>query len=336
MAKKNKAGNNKGKTSGARKNRQKKRGNGGIAMPSQLVKHVCSITDPFCVHAQGSKWPDGSALNSVPFQVKGQITFTLNLGTALCSLVIAPGLNYGFAQSTGIVAAVATYPVLTAYTGVSDLATQVTQYRLVSGGITITPVVSKMTSGGFIFCQEFAPGGNANLTTLNVDTKQCMSYYRQPLADDTPITYVFKSGGVDSRKFRAINSNNSQSSVDTNDYTFIQLYAVSDSAEGSTVAVVDYVFNYELVMLPSAFLNQIATPAAPKNDAIATISNAAIVNSSSFWSGTQDIVSKQMESAVYSALSSAKPAIKGVIGSTATAYGGPLAGTLVNTIMAGM
>jgi len=288
------------------------------------------------VHAQGSKWPDGSALNSVPFQVKGQIHLVLNLGTQICSLVIAPGLNYGFAQSTGIVADVATYPNLSAYAGASDMTAQVLQCRMVNGGVSIVPVVSKMTSGGFIYCQEFAPGGNANLTTLNVTTKQCMSYYRQPLSDGTPISYVFKSGGVDSRKYRGINNSATIASVDTNDYTYLQIYAESDTAVGTSVAVVDYVFNYELVMLPSALMNQVATPAAIRNDTVATISNAATVNSSSFWAGAQDKVSKQMESAVYSALVAAKPAIKGAIGGAATTYGGPMAGTLVNTLMSGM
>lgn len=135
---------------------------------SRLMKAVCSFTDPFCVASVGSRWPDVSSSPTIPIRVDCLHTITTNAaGTA--AVTFTPSFPYGILLATvaGTTATnLANYadydPNLTAF-----LAANALQYRVVSFGIEVIPVVATMTNQGYFIVAEVPgrrPPGNAYVT----------------------------------------------------------------------------------------------------------------------------------------------------------------------------
>jgi len=125
--------------------RKAKPRNGGYMKEAE---YVCSITDPFCTHAEGAVDPIGSRQFTVPYQIRGK-TISGNSGTGLAVNVIRPGASstnlYGLAEATTTMTAAAAYTVST-----GAHPSFVSQTRVVSAGIRWWTVIAATAAGGSI------------------------------------------------------------------------------------------------------------------------------------------------------------------------------------------
>lgn len=299
----------------------------------KALERICSLTDPFCRHAIGARWTDSSTLNSMPFTVRGSLEIATD-ANGYGAAVFVPSLSYGYGDSPTITLGVATYSALTAWPNISAITSSISQFRLTSGGITINSIMTPLTASGYTFVQELAPGGNADLTTLSINSTSNSAWYRHPNKNTDPINYIFKPGGTDSRRFRSINSSSAITSVDSNDYTMVHVTVTGPVS--TTCLVVDYVLHFEIVFKAGDAMNLMVKPSAGSNLALTQAATDAIVQAPSFLVGTQQNASSQLTSIANKALTGAKPAIKGAIASGVTAYAGPLVGGIVSAAMSDM
>jgi len=71
----------------------------GRTPKSNHVRGVCSVTDPFCPASKNSKWPDGTAGNTLTEQFRGNYTLsTTSAGQAFAAF--GAGAPFGYATAT--------------------------------------------------------------------------------------------------------------------------------------------------------------------------------------------------------------------------------------------
>jgi hypothetical protein len=294
------------------------------------VHAACSITDPFCVHAKASKWPDATLCVTIPWAVKGSITVSSDAnGIAAC--VLTPSFPFGYAVSTSNVAGIPTYASLTQYDNTSSITASTAQYRLVSGGFKVTSITSAIDSSGFLYCQEYSSSENVGIgSLLNYTSTAVNSYYRQSCKDNRPVSYVFRPAGPQSRQFVLQNTNSN--TLVTNDWTFAQVSCQGCPAS-SPIFVIDYIFNIEFIPYQTSGLVSLASRSNPMPQAIKDASFNTLLDMPSFITGDEETVSGKIANTIKKALMNQIMEHKGLVKSTvtglATSYGGPIVGSLV-------
>lgn len=132
---------------------------------SNVTSQVCSLTDPFCEHARGGRYPDSNGARSLAYPVRRMFSVTTTAG-GIASYLITPNyLNNWESPASAFVGNVATFgnayvaqPVITAATNV----------RLVSWGLRIKHITTPLTASGMVYVRGYS--SQTGSTYLNVDT----------------------------------------------------------------------------------------------------------------------------------------------------------------------
>ena len=166
MMAKNKTKGKKGAKRAGTKKQKAARTSTAMTMPGTMkaARSICSLTDPFCVAAVGSKWPDYASAPTIPLHVDVLYTVATNAAGSAC-VTFTPVFPYGILQ-TALVGTAGTNAAnyvdldgnLTSY-----LSINAASYRVVNFGIEVIPIVATMTNQGYYIVAETvgarSPGG---------------------------------------------------------------------------------------------------------------------------------------------------------------------------------
>jgi len=276
MPKKNTKGGTKArKTTRAKGNK----GRQSMAMSSgsnvALMRQVCSITDPFCNAAIGSKYPDSSSLKTLAWSSRQFVTITTDAsGRGAVFFGVDPGYAVAsVATWTGATMAVLTLNAPTAIAGWSNWAAVTgVQYRNVSYGVQARSILPMMTNQGSLGILAI-PASSSAISTIGIDmdATNYSANLRGSMNDSRGLVALSNSDGVNSKMFKYASSPgaNSFNSVGND---ILVVYITGGPASTASVQV-EIASHYELTFASNTVFNTIATPSAIENDTVQTGSN---------------------------------------------------------------
>lgn len=231
---------------------------------SALTNTICSLADPFCPSARGSRWPDGNGSKTVAISFEGLYPITTDAnGNAGVMFTAAP--VYGIIKfddidnTTGFPAG----KEQALWAGYQDWVTTASEYRIVSAGVRLYSVASMMNSQGMLRMIE-VPSESNNLNDAVLETS-IYSYAfpemdEKPMKDSGLLQGTLTPGGPESRTFQTYDS----SAEDTHDWSQI-LCVATGAAPNVTIAQAHYVYNVEIKFTGSHVMNRVASSVATSN-----------------------------------------------------------------------
>lgn len=297
----------------------------------KFVTAVCAITDPFCPHAEGTKWPDGNAAKSLPVTLKGAVTISTSAqGNAAAYFV--PGWKVGYGTTdlaggsfpAGTTATFNTVPQV--YTGAATYAPK--SFRLVCGGIKVMNVGAPLNSSGTVTIiqvngQDTLDMAGIDFGSYNQETIQTANFSS---LIDKPVCAIFKPGGPQAHMFTDISTPTATNDLKPNDFSVICV-ALTGGDISKAVLRIEYVLHYELLFGKSDIINLLATHPPPANPTVTGASQAisSTINDMAF-EGAR-VVGQEVAKAAK------RQAMKLLAGFVAGRLGGPGAGRAAYTIM---
>lgn len=296
MANRNKNKNKKNNNSKPRRARRRtgRKSTAMIVHPSaglsQTAHKVCSITDPFCVQALGQRWPDGTSVRTVPYQVRFVLPMTTgangNVGAVFYPGFVKYGGNFFQALTTtdflGTMATfdptnVKTSKISEAYFIPSD--GQISQTRLVSHGIRWIPSVTPMLAkGNTVMCQGYPVDGFFQTAAFGMPTAWSSWKIGSIRDDSTTLMGYAAPAGPEARSFHppegffADEVATTQFRVATRDWTPL-FFAILGAEASSQVGFLEVVYNFELVYTLDSAMIAFAPRPSPANSVLTDASN---------------------------------------------------------------
>lgn len=267
-------------------NKKKKRTPGRkakvVALPQRLpisqeaksiATRVCSITDPFCVHAIGAKYPDSSSVPTLPFTFRGRYTASTNAAGNVGFLLL-PGFDYQFASDT-----VVTTPPTIVPTNLLTLAAITfvpSQYRIVTAGLRLRCIAPALTAQGMVRIRHFGnPTGGSGLTSINASSFNAALTADIPLKDCLDVVIPLRRIGANATEFVRPTDTNTSSTVSgwvSPGWGAVSIYV--DGGPASLAALdIEAIFNYELRFSDGDTMNAVTTPATPIDNTVTQISS---------------------------------------------------------------
>lgn len=296
----------------------------------QFARAVCSITDPFCPAARGSKWPDQSAAASLPITVEGIIQVATD-ANGNAAVLLTPTYPRGYAVSNVInpTTGLAEFADLVEYASGGDFAGSARAYRLVSGGASLTSTASMMTSQGMMRGLELSgsgASGNNNYEDVELNSLSYTSVSTKPVRESGSMFGYFKPSGNEAREFNSFDDGGlSISDMSTNDWTAL-VFAVTGGPASTVVAEIRYVLHLELAFTQGNMMNRFATRPPPPNTMLTNASSYVSGKASSFITGVAANVEKTFMSKAISYAS-------GALANWMLPGSGPIMGLLTNAAM---
>jgi len=229
---------------------------------------LCALTDPFCIHANGSRTPDANNIKSLPFTLRNRISLTANSDGNFAELFI-PAFTYQIAAATvtAVTGATATYTVLT-----SALTTGLTPSgaRVVSWGIRARNTTAPLTSSGMLRVRGFANGSGTNLASISTTGYNVDFAEDVPLQDCKEVTVIPRVlNDALARSYIPVATTNPTANVAdwvSNGWAAVQISLLG----GPASATVDFelIIHFELAFDDSDTGNLITKPSLPDNPAL--------------------------------------------------------------------
>jgi hypothetical protein len=233
---------------------------------SPFVEKLCSLTDPFCDAAVGSKLPDSNTTRTLSLTCTGFVTITSNAaGTAAIAFSNDPAVGYQ-TSATYTSNVVNTWTTGTAYSGFSGIPNTAI-WRLVSGGINITPVMSVTTNSGSLGILAVPPyTSTVQAAAVDLDSLSYLGNVRNPSSSPAGVTGVVDSDGTTSAEFRGQGTVTS-TQLNSSGSSVLVAYIVGGPASAASYTV-RYTYHYELAFPFTTVFNNLSTPAAPKDEKV--------------------------------------------------------------------
>lgn len=238
----------------------------GTHQRKTLVSQVCSVMDPFCVHAKNAKYPDLTSALTLPYQQHERFTLSTS-ATGQISTLFYPSYGYNpYFPQNSFAAGVATYgPKLAGinYASVSSV-------RLVSFGIIIRSVVAPLSASGVVRVRMFTAPDPSTLATLNVSTYNCDDYMDIPLNVCKETCVVLKRVDETAKFWKTPGEYDAGFTAPTQTKNGFGQVLINIDGGPASLAVLDieYILHWEVKMLDSDVLAQIATPSPQFHPAV--------------------------------------------------------------------
>lgn len=298
-----------------------------------MAHEVCAITNPFCPESKNSKWPDASSAQTLTIPVRQRVNLTTDAEGEVTRVFTSA---YPTGMATGTTASgVFTMTALSSY---SPIFSEADNYRLVSGGVKVTPITSAMNSQGIINIIELPSSDliQSDYLSINTTLKNFATYESLPLKSEKSIYSVFRPSGPLAREFAPLQTSTfAGADVGTYDWSSICVN-VTGGSPSETVAIVDIYLNYEVTVGVASELGFL-TSKAPGSSSLLTRASTALVLSSGTFKGSDSSVDESFLSRAFSFLKSSGSFLynnrKGIarIGiAGAQAYSGDYGGAAVN------
>lgn len=236
-----------------------------VSVPRAAISQVCGITDPFCHHASGAKYPDFSSVRTLPYTRRVRTTLASN-ASGVANMLIYP--QYGYQPFTTAPAATGT-----AVSGWSDFAAYstiagVNQYRIVSAGFIVRHIVSPLNSAGIVYIRQYGADSGATLGAVDTATYNATAVSNVPVQDAREIAVVLQHTAQMPQTFYPLATDAAVvTNVPTKGYVFSTV-SISGAPASTAIVEIEFVTNYELMFDDASELSQVATLPPASNTVI--------------------------------------------------------------------
>lgn len=271
----------------------------GRGVKSSHVRGVCSVTDPFCPASKNSKWPDGTAGNTLTEQFRGNSLLTTSAdGTG--GVAFAGAAPFGLLARTTSTATDLTFAATyTAYTGAltSMLATYGQEYRIVSFGVIARCVASAVNASGVV---TLGTTGNVPVSTvLTLGQEYYDELVMKAIQPGMEMAWISVPKGTGARNFVTLSTSTSVPS----DWSSLVI-EISGGPVSTPVLMVEWYVNVEFTLKPQQAISSLARQNPAKSVAAETSVSKIHSTVGSFIEGGVKQVEATVASAASSALSS--------------------------------
>lgn len=272
----------------------------------KMVKAVCALTDPFCHNAQGVKWPDGTNVKTIPYQIRYVISPT-NSAAGAGALVIIPNPFYGYNSPT---LGGGTYTVSGGFVATpvkTFLATNTESYRMVNFGIRIFNTASATTASGLLIVgtntnSSPVPDQQLSGTSFPQGQLNYADFQMVTLSLGAEVCCVAKCNEPSCLLFQ--NSSDLESNIGTctPGFDYFTLDWSGGTASVSTFSV-EIIANIEFTLPMANAFAVMSTPPAPKNPLALAASQSVKSVGASIVQASIPTFGRMIEDAASSALS---------------------------------
>lgn len=242
--------------------------------PGVSVAQICGLTDPFCEHAVGSKYPDGANSRTLAYTFRTRGIMAADVNGASANLFV-PGYTNIAAVSTNIATTTATFVNIANSGNTFTIA----GYRIVSAGLRIRCPISPLNQSGMVFIRGFSTPNGQFMSNVDFGAYNCA------FSSDIPLSAINNNGHTDII-FQRTDPMQSRQFVDpatTNPSTLATTWVspgwgpvvigVTGAPVSSVPLDVEFVFHYELLFPDNSVTAMLATPAQAANGLLATMSS---------------------------------------------------------------
>ena len=267
-----------------------------------LVSHLCGLTDPFCTHANGAKYPDDSSARTLAYQYHGRTTINSDANGA-ASMLFLPNYVYQPFVSGTVVAGVTTWGAMTTSGGTVS---GVEKFRIVSMGIRLRRISPPLTSSGMVRVRTIA----AELGTT-FQSMDCASYARSEsmdiaLQDCSCVSIIFAhSSQMPQRFYLPADVTPDTGVINWTSPGFLPVTVAIDGAPASTGMLdVEFFVNYEFTFDEGSAMGLLATPAPPANTLLTAAASKVTSLASNFFTSTAHALGERLRDRAVKAIMS--------------------------------
>lgn len=138
-------------------------------LPNKSVHSVCGLSDPFCEHARGAKYPDDAATRTLPFTYHGRRELVSNASGHINAMFF-PQFKY----DPVTLATTPTGNDVTAWDNFDSNGFSTTpdamDYRIVSVGFRLHAVGAPLNASGMVHLRQYGTLEGTDLTTIDLLT----------------------------------------------------------------------------------------------------------------------------------------------------------------------
>lgn len=238
--------------------------------PQKAVSVVCGLTDPFCKHAMGSKYPDDSSVRTLPYTFRGRSTIATGADGTSSRLwnpqyAFAPLTSAGAGRVGPIVAGWNNFAAVGLISGVS-------KYRIVSSGFTLKSICAPLYASGEVAIRDFGVP-TSSLDTVDLLTYNATSTSNIPLRSMNNVAVITSHNSAMPQTFYPVSSDSaSPTTPPAGSFNPVTIY-VTGAPASTDVLVIEYVIHYELIFDDSSGMAQVATPPPTRNPALTMVAN---------------------------------------------------------------
>lgn len=231
-------------------------------IPQHMVQQVCSLTDPFCVHAMGGKYPLSTSGRTITETVRA-IWSPVNSASGAGALVFMPNPLFPANQPT---LATGTYTLANTNNAspvTSMFATYGKEFKLTTWGVRVITIASATNASGYmnIGIMDDVQVGQ----TFSAGTTNYKEWRAVPLRHGLEMTVISKPISVEARQFSPAPTNNSWP---VGAWESIVFEWTGNVASGNGI-VFETFYNYEYSLAnPSSAVASMASMAPPPNPVI--------------------------------------------------------------------
>lgn len=235
-----------------------------------LVKRVCSISNPFCDAAIGSKWHDDAANKTMPYAARALSTIQSNASGVGATLML-PSFTYGVAIPASVVGSTSDYTLQAA---VIPFTFTPSAYRIVSWGFTLKNLTAPLYSSGMVRIRGLSNINGSSLTSVNSALFNDF-HYDIPLQDCHEVAIIGRRLNETHHFFRAPSDTTPTQNVA--DWVAPGwcpiLVHVTGVPVSQDILQVEYFINYELTWDDGSSMALMTTPSPPSNPLVSTASS---------------------------------------------------------------
>lgn len=255
-------------------------------VPRSVHQKVCGITDPFCIHARGAKWPDGQGAGTAPFQIRGRLSVNTGITNNVNSNLFQFSGDLPYALLTPLSNSATIWTMNATYTDVTsstNFTTYFQYYRIVSWGIIVRNILPATTSQGTVLIRKLNRGQVVSGQIVNA-TMYGSEVQEYPVFPGMEISVIAKTQGNIARSFQGFNTNTTI--VNAPNWDTIQVELLNGAASTNGVLDIEYVYNVEGQLAASqAVLHEFIPPSAPKLPAITNAADTVLNKATSIVEG---------------------------------------------------
>lgn len=235
--------------------------------PKEVVHAICGITDPFCPHSSGAKYPDASSVRTLPYTRRTRYTLASD-ASGFANLVVSPQYSY-YPHSVVNVAAANTVTSWSNFASYPTIA-GVSGYRIVSSGYVVRRIVSPLHAAGMVYIREYGSETNAFIAPIDTTTYNATAIANVSVQDASEVAVVLQRTSQMPQVFYNPASDTAFVGNAIPHGFASSTIAIAGAPASTPILEIEFIINFELVFEDSTDLAQVATHPPPANAFITT------------------------------------------------------------------
>jgi hypothetical protein len=259
---------------GSTKTRRRRKAGSGGSVPAGLVHQICGLTDPFCKHAVGSKYPDDSSLRTLAWSFHGR-TIIGSDSNGVGAILLYPSYTYLPFITAATVATngditLPGAPVNTATFSGTSL------YRIVSCGAKLRNVTAPLSSSGMLHIRSLAQENGAGLNAFNGFSYSRSEAMDIPLQDCKEVCIICPHSSSPPTNFYSSAGATPSTNVEAwsgSGFTPVSIFLSGGPVSVPIAVEVEFWVHYELMFDDTNSMTMLSTPPPPANPVVTGVAN---------------------------------------------------------------